>query len=245
MASLKSTKRTSLFADVAVLDSSIPAIRAGVLAQPEMIVTGGKRSVGKIVFTGNLIAGDTVTINGVVFTCMASGAAGELQFNVGGSLSASLDALIVKLEACTNPLVSAATYTKTDTSTAVTMTVDKANTLGNSYTMASTHSTVVVTQPTGGKDVVYASLDVETTIFNMEAADLFVILEDGVEGQTHTFYNLNGTFSPAIYSTYFDGYNAMWLPVNEQKSYRFLGGKWRIMTETSGGDNGTEPISPI
>src|SRR6185369_17727496 len=61
------------------------------------VASAAAPTVGKIVFTGNLIADDIVTINGVTFTCKASGASGELEFNVGVSLSASLDALITKL----------------------------------------------------------------------------------------------------------------------------------------------------
>ncbi len=122
-------------------------------------------AVGKIVFTGNLIAGDTVTVNDVVFTCMASGAAGELQFDVGGSLSLSLDSLITALNACTDPDVSYATYTKTDTNTAVTSTSDTNNATHNSIILASDHSTVVVTQPTGGVNAATAvQFDVKGTL---------------------------------------------------------------------------------
>ena len=107
-------------------------------------------ATAKIVFTGNLVANDTVTVNGVTFTCKASGASGELEFDVGLSLSASLDALITALNGCTDPDVSLATYTKTDTNTAVTMTVDADGSAGNGLVISSDHDSVTGTSPTSG-----------------------------------------------------------------------------------------------
>jgi hypothetical protein len=159
-----------------------PGVAAGVAARPEVLTAGGVKGIGKIVFTGNLIADDTVTVNSVVFTAKAAAApavgkivftgniieddtvtingvvftakdgtaSGELQFDIGVSLSASLDALITKLNACTDPLVSYATYTKTDTNTAVTSTSDTNNPAHNAVVLASDHVSVVVTQPVGG-----------------------------------------------------------------------------------------------
>lgn len=49
-----------------------------------------------LVFTANLAAGNTVTLCGVVFTAVASGASGS-QFNVGASLSATLDNLVTTI----------------------------------------------------------------------------------------------------------------------------------------------------
>lgn len=106
-------------------------------------------AVGKIVFTGNLVVGDLIVINGVTFEAKTSGASGELEFNVDSTLTLSLDALITKLNACTDPLVSLATYTKTDTNTAVTMTSDTNDEDHNFIAISSTHDSVVVTQPNG------------------------------------------------------------------------------------------------
>lgn len=121
--------------------------------------SAGAPAVGKIVFTGNLIAGDIVTINGVAFECKASGATGELEFDVDSTLSLSLDSLLTALNGCTDPLVSLATYTKTDTNTSVTMTFDANGVAGNFVAISSSHDSVVVTQPNGGVN------DVTTTEF--------------------------------------------------------------------------------
>lgn len=121
-------------------------------------------SVGKIVFTDNILAGDTVTINSVVFTAMASGATGELQFDVGLTLSLSLDALILKLNNCTDVLVSYATYTKTDGSTAVTTTAKVSGAANDGIVLSSTHVSVVVTAPVGGADLTATQFDITQTL---------------------------------------------------------------------------------
>lgn len=160
--------------------SDLQALAAGKTGKPEDITTGGVKATGKIVLTGNILAGDTFTINGVVHTAMASGAAGAVQFNVGASLSLSLDALVTLLNASANPLVSLATYTNTDTGTALTMTLDAYGTAGNSIVIGSNHSTVVVTQPAGGKATTALSLVTEfhNVIANVNVLN-YVTLADG------------------------------------------------------------------
>lgn len=203
-------------------------IQAGKTGVPEVISAGGKKAVGKIVFTGNLVAGDTVTINTKVFTCMASGAAGEFQFDVGVSLTASLDALVVVLNACTDPLVSIATYSKTDAGAGLTASFDNYGSAQNSVVLASNHATVVVTQPAGGSDLAYASLDTEHTQFNT-AGTFDVYLNDGDESQRKSFamfgagtVTLRGAHLPGTAVTLtFTGAVAAVL--------QFLGGKWRVV----------------
>lgn len=53
-------------------------------------------ATASIVFTANLSAGNTITLCGIVFTCVASGASGS-QFNVGANLSATLDNLVTAI----------------------------------------------------------------------------------------------------------------------------------------------------
>lgn len=168
----------------------MPAVAAGKLGRPEVLTKVGVKAVGKIVCTGNHIAGDTFTFNGVTFTCMASGASGEVQYNVGVDLSTSLDNLITKLNACTDVRVSYATYTKTDTNTAITSTSDNYDRNDNSKVLASTHSTVVITQPAGGWERT-VSLDTYMTVFNLPGATTEeAYLEDGDEGQVKAFANI-------------------------------------------------------
>jgi hypothetical protein len=205
-------------------------IVAGKHGVPEVFTKAGVKAVGKIVYTGNHVANDTTTINGVVFTCKASGAAGELEYNVGVSLDASLDALITKLNACTDVRVSYATYTKTDTNTAVTSTSDYYRFADNSVVLASNHSTVVVTQPTGGQDLAVLSLDTSSHQFNLPGSTTEeAYLNDGDEGQLKFVsnvgsgtVNLKGAHLPGSTNNYaLNGADAL--------VFVFLGAKWRLL----------------
>jgi hypothetical protein len=206
-----------------------PAVAAGKLGRPDVVTKGGVKAVGKIVCTGNHVAGDTFTFNGVTFTCMASGASGELQYNVDTTLSASLDALITKLNACTDPRVSYATYSKTDTNTAVTTTSDYYRRSDDFIVISSTHSTVVVTQPTGGwaNDV---NLDTYMTLVNLPGATTETLyLPDGDEGQIKFIamigsgtINLTGAHLPGSTTNYaLNGADFLALA--------FAGAKWRLL----------------
>lgn len=196
----------------------------------DIIRSGGVKAVGKIVFTGNLIAGDKVTVNGVEFTCVASGATGEVQFNVDSSLALSLASLNTKLNACTDPLVSRFTYTVTDTNTAITATADNYGTADNSVVLASTHSTVVVTQPTGGLALRYVSLGHQHTQINFgTAVTREIYLQDGYEGQRKTIAmigagtaNLKGDNLPGSTVNYA-------LNGDDVLDLVFAGGKWRLV----------------
>src|ERR1035437_7613154 len=53
----------------------MPPLKAGKTSKPEVIVNGGSKATGKIVFTGNILAADTATVNGVAFTAKAAAAA--------------------------------------------------------------------------------------------------------------------------------------------------------------------------
>ena len=206
-----------------------PALAAGKMGRPDTVIKGGVKSAGKIVCTGNHVAGDAFTFNGVTFTCVASGAAGELQYNVDTTLSASLDALITKLNACTDPRVSYATYSKTDTNTAVTSTSDFYTRADDFKVLASTHATVVITQPTGGwaRDV---SLDTYMTLINLPGATSEALyLQDGDEGQIKAIamigagtIALTGAHMPGSTVTYtLNGADFLLL--------MYAGAKWRLV----------------
>ena len=78
----------------------LSAIAAGKTGQPETFTWAGgtDTTASKMVFTGNFVAAQTFTVGGAVFTCMASGATGLYQFNVGVDLSTSIDNLITVLD---------------------------------------------------------------------------------------------------------------------------------------------------
>lgn len=213
----------------AILHDAFPAIAAGRSGEPETLNAGGATaSAAKIVLTGNIVAGDLFVFDGVTFTAMASGAAGELQFDVAGTLSLSLDALITKLNACTNPLVSSHTYTKTDTNTAVTATPDAQGAAGN-MVVSSTHSTVVLTQGTGGSDVQTASLMTEHTMLSIPTGLTHEIrLGKGVETQRKTFTQIGlGTAELKVPNAAFYGATVKWsIPTGASLGLIYLNGKW-------------------
>ena len=60
----------------------------------------GNRATGAVVFTGNPSAGETVTINGVVFTARTSGATGN-EWNIGAGAAANATALANAINAST------------------------------------------------------------------------------------------------------------------------------------------------
>lgn len=199
-------------------------------ANKDVIRNGGVLGSGKIVFTGNLVAGDVYVANGVTFTCKASGAAGELEFNVDSTLALSLAALVTKLNACTNALVSRFTFSVTDTNTSVTATSDNYSYADNSVVFSSTHSTVVVTAFSLGLDRRFVNLGVPLTQINFATAITRVVwLSDGFEGQRKTIAmigsgtaNLKGDHLPGSTVNYaLNGADVLDL--------LFAGGRWRLI----------------
>lgn len=109
----------------------------GLLGSPTTV--GAVAASGAISFSAQPAVNSTVTINGTVFTFVASGATGN-QSNIGGSLSATLTSLATVLNASVISGVAAATYG----STATTLTVvhDTLGLTGNSFTLAASTSPV-------------------------------------------------------------------------------------------------------
>jgi Phage tail tube protein len=97
--------------------------------------SAGVAATGNITFTGNPSAGHTITINGVVWTFVASGAT-TAQTNIGGSLAATLTQLATDLNASVNPLVTPATYSNSG-GTALGIVYDTVGAAGNAFTLAS------------------------------------------------------------------------------------------------------------
>lgn len=213
--------------------SPFPALAAGKSGLPQQLPRGGVKSIGKIVFTGNMIAGDTITVNTKVFTCMASGATGEFQFNVDISLSASLDSLITVLNACTDPLVSYATYTKTDTNTAVTSTSDGYAYADNypSKALASTHSTVVVTQPASGRNKGEISLETESTNISHASSTEYFTLAEGDEFQKKTIV-MTGAGVAEIDGDFAGSSTTLTFDAGEYAVLQYLNGEWKAVANT-------------
>ena len=67
---------------------------------------------GQIAFAANPTAGDTITINGITWTFVASGATGN-QTNIGSSLDVTVRNLVDNLNASTNAAITPASYSTT------------------------------------------------------------------------------------------------------------------------------------
>lgn len=98
-------------------------------------VSAGVAATGDITFTVNPSAGHTITINGVVWTFVASGATGT-QTNIGGSLAATLTQLATDLNASVNASITPATYSNGG-GTKLNIVHDAVGGGGNSFTLAS------------------------------------------------------------------------------------------------------------
>ena len=107
---------------------------------------------GSITFAAQPLANSTLTINGTVFTFVASGAVGN-QVNIGANLASTMTALAVALNASVVTGVALATYT--GTATALTILHDTLGSTGNTFTLAASISpasngTVSAVTLTGG-----------------------------------------------------------------------------------------------
>ena len=98
------------------------------------------QAVGTITFADNPTPADTITINGVVFTFVASGATGN-EINIGATLPDTLDNIIAALNGSVDPLVSVATYTENGVDI-LTITYDIPGAIGETFTLAASADTV-------------------------------------------------------------------------------------------------------
>lgn len=136
----------------------LQAIAAGRSSEPVGYAAGGARAVATLTLgtnfdvataaiatltpATNFDADDTITVNGTVFTAVASGAAGP-EFNIGGTLALSLAAFVIVLNASVVAGVALATYSENDVSLVATL--DAAGTSGNAFTLATSKVDVTVT----------------------------------------------------------------------------------------------------
>ena len=95
---------------------------------------------GSIAFTVNPSAGHTITINGILWTFVASGAT-TAQTNIGGSLSATLTQLATDLNASVNASITPATYTAASPN--LNIVYDTVGGAGNAFTLASGNANAV------------------------------------------------------------------------------------------------------
>lgn len=113
--------------------------------------------------TFNPTAGTTITLNGVVITFVASGAAGN-QVNIGASASSTLDNLVTFLSGSADPLLTVATYSKVTHSAGANLfglriVYNTTGAAGIAYTVAASSANIRV--PAGGV-LSYAEFDYGT-----------------------------------------------------------------------------------
>ena len=105
----------------------------------------GVAATGSITFTANPNATNTIIVNGVTWTFVASGATGN-QTNIQGSLSATMTQLASDLNASANSSINVASYA--GTATALNITYKTVGAVGNNFTLASGNANGVVSGAT-------------------------------------------------------------------------------------------------
>ncbi len=135
----------------------------------------GVQAAGTITFAVNPSAGHTITLNGVTWIFVASGAAGS-QTNIGGSLAATLTQLATDLNASVNASITPATYSNVG-GTKLNVSYDTAGGAGNAYTLVSGNANGVVSVATlsgGGYTHTYISGAATLPSFTAEVGHLNV-----------------------------------------------------------------------
>lgn len=136
--------------------------------------SAGVAATGNITFTANPSAGHTITINGVLWTFVASGAT-TAQTNIGGSLSATLTQLATDLNASVNALITPVTYSAT--ATQLNCVFDVVGATGNAFTLASGNANGVVSGATlsgGGYTHTFISGSTALSSFSAEIGHINV-----------------------------------------------------------------------
>lgn len=192
-------------------------------------VTGAAKAAGSITFSANFDPADTVTINGTVFTAVASGAAGN-QFNIDSTLTLSLDALVVVLNASVVAGVALATYAKSG-STILTVSYDTADEDGNLFTLAASEGTVSGAFLTGGADADALDINKHGVVLMVTAANAAQtwVLTDGLEaGQRLTVaLKTKGTSANAVLSgTFVGGTTLTFDTAGEYANLMWTGAGW-------------------
>ena len=134
----------------------------------------GVAATGNITFTLNPTATNTIIVNGVTWTFVASGASGN-QTNIQGSLSATMTQLASDLNASANSSINVASYA--GTATALNVTYKTVGAAGNAYTLASGNANGVASGATlsgGGYNHVYISGAATLPSFTAEVGHLNV-----------------------------------------------------------------------
>jgi len=135
------------------LGSNLKAIAAGTRLGDATVElrTAGVRATGTFTST-TAIATDAISINGVTFTAVASGATGD-QWNIGADDTEDCVNLAAAINASASALVSEH-VTATSATNVVTLTAKQTGTTGNAITISSADATIVASgaRLTGGTE---------------------------------------------------------------------------------------------
>jgi hypothetical protein len=205
--------------------------------QSKSTLFGKRQAYGEITYSGNFSPEDTVIVNGVTFTAKGSGAAGN-QFNIAGTLTLSLDALVTVLNASADAAVAKATYAKGG-STKLTVTYDAYGAAGNAFTLGGSVGTKSAVTLADGLDADVVSLDKsETKALVTLVGALNVInefdLPAGEEGQEQTFYlKTKGAGANAQVNGAFVGGTKITLDTaGKMFKVKFLNASWQPIVNT-------------
>jgi hypothetical protein len=184
--------------------SGLPAVAGGSLGgfiiqnpgqqyQPgdSIAFNGAGFATGAILFdTTNPTAGDTITLNGVVWTFVTA-LTGNNQTVVGNALSVTLSQLIADLSASTNTSINVASYAVDPTNEDLIITYKTAGTAGNAYTLAASQATRSGATLTGGAGSGSAGTEAAGSItFGVNPSNTNTIILNGV---TWTFVTSGAT----------------------------------------------------
>jgi hypothetical protein len=124
---------------------------SGYLSGDSIAFNGAGFASGAIDFSANPSPGDTISLNGVVWT-FVSAITGPDQTLIAGALSDTLTALIAGLSGSVDPGLNVANYSLDPTSSNLIIIYQTAGTAGNSYALGTTSSVAMVSGPnlTGG-----------------------------------------------------------------------------------------------
>ena len=109
----------------------------------------GGAATGTIAFTVNPSPGDTITLNGTVWTFVSGTASGD-ETEIQASLEDTLDQLVSDLNASADPEIATCTYSRPTGTQTLAIAFDTAGPTGNAFTIAASAATVSAATLTGG-----------------------------------------------------------------------------------------------
>ena len=111
--------------------------------------TSSVAASGSITFAANPAAGQTITLNGVVWT-FVTGTPGALQTQIQATVTQTIDQLGTNLNASANPEVAKCTYSRPPSTQRLEIVFDTLGPSGNGFTLAASHAAPSGPRLTGG-----------------------------------------------------------------------------------------------